>query len=959
MASNKWLGIAPPRVAVKAFQPSNISPGSVWVLRVGGQNFTYTYSASIDPVGLTDQERAETVCEGLSDAYAGGGLGGGSSQTIESLAAELVSGIWSLVARGVSTGAPIDVELSASEASSSSVKVIELQAGRTAQNEQQIIKWPRTPTAGTLSLRYQDDSTSVAYNAAAATVQTALEALTSIGAGNVAVSGSHTAGYTVEFQGSLAGTDADLLVAFSTDSTGTATAAYEVTVRGGITRTTYAMTALDDDSEHLMRFLFGGVESHYFTGAASAAQVQAALESIPALSGNVDVQAASDGSLSIAMTSTLIGTDVETLTVETVAGETTPTLTETAGATEPVQTVLRITVHNLPRFASGNITLNYDGVSTAAMPIATVVIGDINTELTTAAIPWTATLLTKATNQPLVIELTSDEPYDTGIVTLTHTLVGCDAIEVRTVQSSRAARNGLQQVALHSDPDGGTFTLTYGANTTAGLAYNASAATIQTALEALASIGAGNAAVDGNDGGPWLVSFQGTLAAQAVSLITGSGASLTITDSVTATEVEITSPTGPNWWTNAANWSLGNVPASTDTAVFESGSVPCLYGIANVPAIAGLDVYRGYSGGMIGLPETREDGSTETLPQELSLSDLGTKIAIRIGLGDDGDGPTVVRINTQAQEADVSVVYSSTAGTQTLYTIGLAGDLASVQVNSASVLFSGRTGLVTTIDELRFSPGTDSNAVLEWGESATVAYVESNGGTLRCGSVPVAMFVSGGAVSIRGVGNINQLSVRNAILRYMAAGNLGLQGEITTLSADINDRLIITSVAHGLASGDLVFVRGIFGFADKYFIIEVLTADTFALVGSDATYIAEGTIDEAFFDDFFGGGGDVPTSSSDGAKWGLADAMRIGVGGELDFSELGLIRFAPAPIVLQSEDAVIRDPLITIADLRWHSYPGFMDADFGSQGVFKREQSVAVSYNSTSFVNGGGGVVGG
>jgi hypothetical protein len=39
--------------------------------------------------------------------------------------------------------------------------------------------------------------------------------------------------------------------------------------------------------------------------------------------------------------------------------------------------------------------------------------------------------------------------------------------------------------------------------------------------------------------------------------------------------------------------------------------------------------------------------------------------------------------------------------------------------------------------------------------------------------------------------------------------------------------------------------------------------------------------------------------------------------------------------------------------------PGFLDENFGSRGAFKREQSVAVSYSSTSFANSAGGVVGG
>jgi hypothetical protein len=77
--------------------------------------------------------------------------------------------------------------------------------------------------------------------------------------------------------------------------------------------------------------------------------------------------------------------------------------------------------------------------------------------------------------------------------------------------------NEQQVVTLGGGPTGGTFTLTYTtpnpSNTTAtttGIAFNATAAEVQTALEGLANIGAGNVAVSGAAGGPWTVEFEGT-----------------------------------------------------------------------------------------------------------------------------------------------------------------------------------------------------------------------------------------------------------------------------------------------------------------------------------------------------------------------------------------------------------------------------------------------------------------
>lgn len=72
---------------------------------------------------------------------------------------------------------------------------------------------------------------------------------------------------------------------------------------------------------------------------------------------------------------------------------------------------------------------------------------------------------------------------------------------------------------------GGTFTLTFGGNTTGTIAYNASAATVQGALEGLVGIGSGNVSVVKTTDVPsgsqvWTVSFQGALAGADQSQIT-------------------------------------------------------------------------------------------------------------------------------------------------------------------------------------------------------------------------------------------------------------------------------------------------------------------------------------------------------------------------------------------------------------------------------------------------------
>jgi hypothetical protein len=77
---------------------------------------------------------------------------------------------------------------------------------------------------------------------------------------------------------------------------------------------------------------------------------------------------------------------------------------------------------------------------------------------------------------------------------------------------SASAVNEIQTVTITGTPTGGTFTLSYKGQTTTAIAYNAAAAAVQAALQALSTIGSGNATVSGSAGGPYTVTFVGALA---------------------------------------------------------------------------------------------------------------------------------------------------------------------------------------------------------------------------------------------------------------------------------------------------------------------------------------------------------------------------------------------------------------------------------------------------------------
>lgn len=91
--------------------------------------------------------------------------------------------------------------------------------------------------------------------------------------------------------------------------------------------------------------------------------------------------------------------------------------------------------------------------------------------------------------------------------------------------------NAVQTLTETGTPTGGTFTLTYAGQTTAPIAYNATAAAVATAVQALSNVGAAGGTVAGGGGAfpgaAITLTFGGTLGNQPVALLTATSTGLT------------------------------------------------------------------------------------------------------------------------------------------------------------------------------------------------------------------------------------------------------------------------------------------------------------------------------------------------------------------------------------------------------------------------------------------------
>lgn len=112
----------------------------------------------------------------------------------------------------------------------------------------------------------------------------------------------------------------------------------------------------------------------------------------------------------------------------------------------------------------------------------------------------------------------------------------------------------VQTISISGTPTGGTFTLTFQGQTTSPIAFNATAATVVAALQALANVGATGATATGGPlpTTPVVVTFAGNLANTGLSLITANSAGLTGGSSPAVTVTRTTAGLGQ--WDPVGSW---------------------------------------------------------------------------------------------------------------------------------------------------------------------------------------------------------------------------------------------------------------------------------------------------------------------------------------------------------------------------------------------------------------------
>ena len=397
-----------------------------------------------------------------------------------------------------------------------------------------------TPTSGSFTLSFGGQTTAaIPFNATPAQVQSALQAISSIGAGNVTCGGGPlpATGVLITFAGTMAFRAQPFISVGANGLNAGATPSIAQVTAGALASDVQTLSLTNNPTTGTFSLTFSGQTTTAQPFDATAAQVQAALTALSNIgAGNVSCAGGPLPNSNIAITfSGALSSGARTVITAgpgTLTGATSPqvsTSTTTTGAsTAAVQT---LSLSGTP--TGGAFTLTFGGQTTTAIPfnatstqvqaalVALSSIGPGNMICAGTALPAGPITMTFAGTLAPGPQL----PIALGTNSLTGGTTPAPQFATQTAGQATAT---VQTLSVSNNPTAGSFTLTFGGLTTAPIPFNATNAQVQAALAGLATIGTGNVTCSG---GPLptpnvTITFAGQLAPGSQPPITANSTGL-------------------------------------------------------------------------------------------------------------------------------------------------------------------------------------------------------------------------------------------------------------------------------------------------------------------------------------------------------------------------------------------------------------------------------------------------
>jgi hypothetical protein len=479
---------------------------------------------------------------------------------------------------GPADGTPFEVSVGAT----ATVTIATVATGEAARTEVQRVTLPPA-TGGTFTLSYDAfTSAAIAYNADAATIEAAISPISTAYPGvTVTVTGSVGGPFDLHFNGG--GPGSVLIVLNASSLTGATSIAVATTTAG--------VTGVDEVQQ--LQLYAGGTHTEFrikypgfsafatvyvgdaTNGTSTAAEVETALEGLFTAIGwstafIVSVASPSSGVYTVTLkgSSSGSGTPWQLLTISsTVAdpdGATSRITTGVDGRNE-VQTV------SLSGASGGTFTLTYSGQTTAgiawnATPAAVKAALEALSNITTVFVSGTP-------GSSYVVTFVDPGEQDVAQMTASGaSLTAGGSVVVATTFS--AGVSASQTVTLPGTVTSGTFVLSFLGDRSTAIDFDASAADVDTALEAIEAIGAGGVSVTKLSTRVWQVTWTDkaahpSLSADASGLTVGSSSLVEVDQN----------PGGPTHWNDPGNWTQDRPPETGDIVWLDQPSLSLLHSL--------------------------------------------------------------------------------------------------------------------------------------------------------------------------------------------------------------------------------------------------------------------------------------------------------------------------------------------------------------------------------------------
>lgn len=783
MAICIWRGDAQGVAQVDKVTVDNVEVGDQFTLTINRKTIVYTATAGTPA----------NVVAGLSAAIAAAAIAEFPTATPVAATSDDVA---HLRLTGPDDGTPFTVTGSTTNGGSAEVAVDVVQPGGNGVNMVQQISLPAGMTGGTFTLSFEGQTTgNLTLDESAADIESALVALSNVASGDVSLSGPDAGPWLVEFTGTLAASTQTLLTGNGANLAGQSVSVVTTAAGqpGDNHRLTITGTQAFSETAPIGFSLSPNEPDATASGTVTSNQTDAQWLSLLA---HVYGLSSSDSLSIVRTTSTTATTRTYTIEVEIVA--------EKAGRVVLAPTVSRSTVISFDQTAvvgstvvspggnaanevqlvtlpgnpsGGTFTLTFQGQTTGNLDYDAAA-ADIEAALEALSNIGSGNVSVSGDDGgPWTVEFTGAlAETDVGQMTASGANLTGGTVTISTVQAAIAHQNEQVLLTMSASVTSGTFTLTYDSSESTDIAYNATSASVKTALETTASIDSGDVNVSGPVGGPWLVEFTGSLAGQDITSISSNGTNLVGAGTQSLSITSLISPTGPAYWNNASNWSTSTVPVDADTVILEANDRPVLYGLNQASVTLDALIIRASFIAELGLPSVHQAGYLEYRDTHLQIG----ATSVRIGEGI-GGGSERIRLDLGSVQTDVAIFHSATPAALGEYAVNLLGTHASnllrvYRGSVSSAQFAGQSAVWATL-QVGFADDPSGDVELLLGDDVTLGSVVVHGGVVssftNSGSDITSLQVTAGSVAISGTDGISQLDIEGGSVLYRTTGTLG------------------------------------------------------------------------------------------------------------------------------------------------------------------------------------------